>query len=122
RAGGLNERAGETLVRSHHGSIARAQRVEVEDLLKAGSLRALVATSSLELGIDMGAIDLVVQIEAPPSIASGMQRIGRAGHQVRAASSGILFPKFRGDLIACAAVSEAMHDGKIEPTRYPRNP
>ena len=78
-AGALNELAGETLVRSHHGSIAREQRVEVEDLLKAGSLRALVATSSLELGIDMGAIDLVVQIESPPSVASGLQRIGRGG-------------------------------------------
>ena len=121
-AAALNELAGETLVQSHHGSIARAQRVEIEDALKSGRLPALVATSSLELGIDMGAIDLVVQIEAPPSIASGMQRIGRASHQVGAESSGIIFPKFRGDLIACAAVAEAMHDGKIEPTRYPRNP
>ncbi|HEY7286227.1 MAG TPA: DEAD/DEAH box helicase, partial [Vicinamibacterales bacterium] len=85
-AGALNEVAGEALVRSHHGSIARAQRMEVEDLLKSGALRALVATSSLELGIDMGAIDLVVQIEAPPSVASGLQRIGRAGHQVGATS------------------------------------
>ncbi|HEX7832068.1 MAG TPA: helicase-related protein, partial [Thermoanaerobaculia bacterium] len=85
-------------------------------------LPALVATSSLELGIDMGAIDLVIQIEAPPSIASGMQRIGRASHQVGAESSGIIFPKFRGDLVACAAVAEAMHTGAIEPTRYPRNP
>jgi ATP-dependent helicase Lhr and Lhr-like helicase len=121
-AGALNELAGETLVQSHHGSIARAQRVEIEDALKSGRLPALVATSSLELGIDMGAIDLVIQIEAPPSIASGMQRIGRASHQVGAESSGIIFPKFRGDLVACAAVAEAMHDGRIEPTRYPRNP
>jgi len=121
-AAALNELAGETLVQSHHGSIARAQRVEIEDALKSGRLPALVATSSLELGIDMGAIDLVVQIEAPPSIASGMQRIGRASHQVGAESSGIIFPKFRGDLVACAAVAEAMHEGKIEPTRYPRNP
>jgi len=121
-AGALNELAGETLVQSHHGSIARAQRVEIEDALKSGRLPALVATSSLELGIDMGAIDLVVQIEAPPSIASGMQRIGRASHQVGAESSGIIFPKFRGDLIACAAVAESMHEGRIEPTRYPRNP
>jgi len=121
-AAALNELAGETLVQSHHGSIARAQRVEIEDALKSGRLPALVATSSLELGIDMGAIDLVIQIEAPPSIASGMQRIGRASHQVGAASSGIIFPKFRGDLVACAAVAEAMHDGAIEPTRYPRNP
>ena len=121
-AGALNELAGETLVRSHHGSIAREQRVEVEDLLKRGSLRALVATSSLELGIDMGAIDLVVQIEAPPSVASGLQRIGRGGHQVNAVSEGVIFPKFRGDLVACAAVARAMHDGAVEATRYPRNP
>jgi ATP-dependent Lhr-like helicase len=121
-AAALNELAGETLVSAHHGSIARAQRVEIEDALKSGRLPALVATSSLELGIDMGAIDLVVQIEAPPSIASGMQRIGRASHQVGAASNGIIVPKFRGDLIACAAVAEAMHEGAIEPTRYPRNP
>ena len=121
-AAALNELAGETLVSAHHGSIARAQRVEIEDALKSGRLPALVATSSLELGIDMGAIDLVIQIEAPPSIASGMQRIGRASHQVGAASSGIIVPKFRGDLIACAAVTAAMHEGAIEPTRYPRNP
>ena len=121
-AGALNELAGETLVRSHHGSIARPQRVEIEDLLKAGSLRALVATSSLELGIDMGAIDLVVQIEAPPSVASGLQRIGRGGHQIDAVSKGVIFPKFRGDLVACAAVARAMHDGAVEATRYPRNP
>jgi ATP-dependent Lhr-like helicase len=121
-AGALNELAGETLVRSHHGSIARSQRVEVEDLLKAGSLRALVATSSLELGIDMGAIDLVVQIEAPPSVASGLQRIGRSSHQANAISEGVIFPKFRGDLVACAAVAKAMHDGAVEATRYPRNP
>jgi ATP-dependent Lhr-like helicase len=121
-AGALNELAGETLVRSHHGSIARAQRVEVEDLLKAGALRALVATSSLELGIDMGAIDLVVQIEAPPSVASGLQRIGRGGHQANAVSEGVIFPKFRGDLVASAAVAKAMHDGTVEASRYPRNP
>jgi ATP-dependent Lhr-like helicase len=121
-AGALNELAGETLVRSHHGSLARPQRVEVEDLLKAGALRALVATSSLELGIDMGAIDLVVQIEAPPSVASGLQRIGRGGHQANAISEGVIFPKFRGDLVACAAVTKAMHDGAVEATRYPRNP
>ena len=85
-------------------------------------MRALVATSSLELGIDMGAIDLVVQIEAPPSVASGMQRIGRAGHQVGAPSRGVVFPKYRGDLLACAAVTRAMRDGEVEPVRYPRNP
>jgi ATP-dependent Lhr-like helicase len=121
-AGALNELAGETLVRSHHGSIARPQRMEIEDLLKAGELRALVATSSLELGIDMGAIDLVVQIEAPPSVASGLQRIGRGGHQANAISEGVIFPKFRGDLVASAAVAKAMHDGAVEATRYPRNP
>jgi ATP-dependent Lhr-like helicase len=121
-AGALNELAGETLVRSHHGSIARPQRVEVEDLLKAGQLRGLVATSSLELGIDMGAIDLVVQIEAPPSVASGLQRIGRGGHHANAISEGVVFPKFRGDLVACAAVAKAMHDGAVEATRFPRNP
>ena len=121
-AGALNDLAGERLVRSHHGSMARDARSEVEELLKAGGIRALVATSSLELGIDMGAIDLVVQIEAPPSVASGLQRIGRAGHQAGAISEGIVFPKFRGDLLACAAVTRAMHDGQVETTRYPRNP
>jgi ATP-dependent Lhr-like helicase len=121
-AAALNELAGETLVRSHHGSLARPQRIEVEDRLKSGLLRGLVATSSLELGIDMGAIDLVVQIEAPPSVASGMQRIGRAGHTIGAASRGVIVPKFRGDLLACAAVTRAMHEGKIESIRYPRNP
>ena len=121
-SGALNELAGETLVRSHHGSIAREQRAEIEERLKAGTLRALVATSSLELGIDMGAIDLVVQVEAPPSVASGLQRIGRSGHQIDAVSSGVIFPKFRGDLVACAAVAHAMHHGTVEATRYPRNP
>src|SRR6184192_3946122 len=121
-AAALNELAGEVLVRAHHGSIARPQRIEIEDNLKSGRLPALIATSSLELGIDMGAIDLVIQIEAPPSIASGMQRIGRASHQVGATSEGIIFPKFRSDLVACAAVTRAMHDGRIEPTRMPRNP
>ncbi|MEY4634289.1 MAG: hypothetical protein RJA55_87 [Acidobacteriota bacterium] len=121
-AGALNELAGEALVRAHHGSLARAQRTEIEDLLKGGHLRGLVATSSLELGIDMGAIDLVIQIEAPPSVASGLQRIGRAGHSVNAVSEGIIFPKFRGDLVACAAVTAAMRSGKVEASRYPRNP
>ncbi len=121
-AGALNELAGETLARAHHGSLAAAQRSEIEELLKAGQIKALVATSSLELGIDMGAVDLVIQIEAPPSVASGMQRIGRAGHQVGAASEGIIFPKYRADLIACAAVTRAMHEGLVEATRYLRNP
>jgi ATP-dependent Lhr-like helicase len=121
-AAALNEAAGEPLVRSHHGSLARDTRSEVEELLKAGAIKGLVATSSLELGIDMGAIDLVVQIEAPPSVASGLQRIGRAGHQAGAVSSGVIFPKFRGDLLASAAVVRAMHEGEVEATRYPRNP
>ncbi|HEX7484856.1 MAG TPA: crosslink repair DNA glycosylase YcaQ family protein, partial [Vicinamibacterales bacterium] len=121
-AGAINELAGETLARAHHGSLSREQRVEIEDALKAGRIPALVATSSLELGIDMGSIDLVIQIEAPPSVASGMQRIGRASHQVNSVSEGIVFPKFRADLVACAAVTRAMHEGLVEATRYPRNP
>jgi len=121
-AGAINELAGEPLVRAHHGSLARAQRTEIEDLLKGGHLRGLVATSSLELGIDMGAIDLVIQIEAPPSVASGLQRVGRAGHRIDEVSQGIIFPKFRGDLVACAAVTSAMRQGKVESSRYPRNP
>ena len=121
-AGALNELAGEPLVRAHHGSLARPQRIEIEDRLKAGQIRGLVATSSLELGIDMGAIDLVVQIEAPPSVASGMQRIGRSGHTIDQPSRGVIVPKYRGDLVACAAVTRAMHEARIESTRYPRNP
>ena len=97
-SGAINDLAGEVLVRAHHGSVAVAQRKEIEDRLKMGTLRGLVATSSLELGIDMGAIDLVVQIEAPPSVASGMQRIGRASHHVGAVSQGTIFPKYRADL------------------------
>jgi ATP-dependent Lhr-like helicase len=121
-AGALNDLAGEPIARAHHGSLAAAQRSEIEQLLKDGQIRALVATSSLELGIDMGAIDLVVQIEAPPSVASGMQRIGRAGHQVGAPSTGVIIPKYRADLIACAAVTRAMHEGHVESTRFLRNP
>ncbi|MHB1536831.1 MAG: Lhr family ATP-dependent helicase, partial [Acidimicrobiales bacterium] len=116
------EPAGDCLVRAHHGSIAREQRLEIEDALKAGRLPALVATSSLELGIDMGAIDLVIQVEAPTSVASGLQRIGRAGHQVGQASKGRIFPKFRHDLLVSAVVAERMHAGLIEETRVPRNP
>ena len=118
----LNELAGEELVRAHHGSIAREQRLEIEEQLKQGKLPALVATSSLELGIDMGAIDLVIQIEAPPSVASGMQRIGRAGHSVGERSIGKVFPKYRGDLVEAAVVVERMLAGQIEETRIPRNP
>jgi len=121
-AGALNDLAGEPIARAHHGSLAAPQRVEIEELLKAGQIKALVATSSLELGIDMGAIDLVIQIEAPPSVASGMQRIGRADHQVGAPSHGIIFPKYRADLVACAAVTRAMHEGHVESTRFLRNP
>jgi len=121
-AGALNELAGEPIARAHHGSLAAAQRSEIEEMLKAGKIKALVCTSSLELGIDMGAVDLVVQIEAPPSVASGMQRIGRAGHQVGAPSVGIIFPKYRADLVACAAVTQAMHEGHVESTRFLRNP
>jgi ATP-dependent Lhr-like helicase len=118
----LNELAGEELVRAHHGSIAREQRLEIEEELKAGRLPALVATSSLELGIDMGAIDLVVQIEAPPSVAAGLQRIGRAGHQVGEPSVGKIFPNHRSDLLEAAVVVRRMLDGAIEETRIPRNP
>ena len=120
-AGALNDLAGEPIARAHHGSLAAAQRAEIEELLKAGKIRALVCTSSLELGIDMGAIDLVIQIEAPPSVASGMQRVGRAGHQVGMPSCGIIFPKYRADLVACAAVTRAMHLGHVESTRFLRN-
>jgi ATP-dependent Lhr-like helicase len=121
-SGAINDLAGETLVRAHHGSVAVEQRKDIEDRLKLGTLRGLVATSSLELGIDMGAIDLVVQIESPPSVASGMQRVGRASHHVGAASTATIFPKYRADLLACAAVSRAMYDGAVESVHYPRNP
>jgi ATP-dependent Lhr-like helicase len=121
-AAALNELADEELVKAHHGSLAREQRLEVEDALKAGTLRAIVATSSLELGIDMGAVDLVVQVESPGSVASGLQRIGRAGHRVGEPSKGTIFPKFRGDLLEVAVVAERMLAGKIEETRYPRQP
>ena len=118
----LNEEAGEELVRSHHGSIAREQRAEIEDLLKSGQLPAIVATSSLELGIDMGAVDLVIQVEAPTSVASGLQRVGRAGHGVGEASAGVVFPKFRGDLLECAVVVERMLQGEVETTSVPVSP
>jgi ATP-dependent Lhr-like helicase len=121
-AGALNELAGAELVHAHHGSIAREQRLRIEDDLKSGRLPALVATSSLELGIDMGAIDLVIQVESPPSVASGMQRIGRAGHRIDEPSTGVIIPKYRGDLLASAAITEGMMAGSVEPLRYPRNP
>ncbi|HEX4038043.1 MAG TPA: DEAD/DEAH box helicase [Acidobacteriaceae bacterium] len=121
-AGLINDLAQEPLARAHHGSLAPAQRAEVEAQLKAGQIRAVVATSSLELGIDMGAIDLVIQIESPPSVASGMQRIGRAGHKVGVVSEGLIFPKYRADLLACAAVTRAMHEGLVESTAILHNP
>jgi ATP-dependent helicase Lhr and Lhr-like helicase len=109
------------LARAHHGSLAREERTNVEELLKAGELRCLVATSSLELGIDMGAVDLVIQIESPKSVARGLQRIGRAGHGVDEVSRGRIFPKFRGDLLECAVVARRMREGLIESTVVPRN-
>ena len=110
------------LVRAHHGSLAREQRVVIEDRLKRGELRAIVATSSLELGIDMGAVDLVIQVESPGAVSRGLQRIGRAGHQVGEPSRGSIFPKHRGDLLEAAVVTRRMVDGEIESTRYLRNP
>ena len=118
----LNELAGEELARAHHGSLARDQRVQVEELLKAGRIPCLVATSSLELGIDMGAVDLVVQVESPKSVARGLQRVGRAGHDLDSVSKGRIFPKFRADLLESAVVARSMREGLIEETRIPRNP
>jgi ATP-dependent Lhr-like helicase len=109
------------IARAHHGSLSREERTLVEEQLKAGRLPCLVATSSLELGIDMGAVDLVLQIESPKSVARGLQRIGRAGHGVGDVSKGRIFPKFRGDLLECAVVCRRMHEGEIEPTAVPRN-
>jgi ATP-dependent helicase Lhr and Lhr-like helicase len=117
----LNELASSGIARAHHGSLAREERTKVEELLKAGELPCLVATSSLELGIDMGAVDLVLQIESPKSVARGLQRIGRAGHGVDEVSRGRIFPKFRGDLLECAVVCRRMREGLIEPTVVPRN-
>ncbi len=110
------------LARAHHGSVSKEQRALVEEDLKRGLLKAVVATSSLELGIDMGAVDLVIQVEAPPSVASGLQRIGRAGHQVGEVSRGVLFPKHRTDLIGCAVSVQRMLAGQIETMRVPTNP
>ena len=118
----INELAGEELARAHHGSLAREQRVVVEELLKAGRIPCLVATSSLELGIDMGAVDLVIQVESPKSVARGLQRVGRAGHELHSVSKGRIFPKFRADLLESAVVARAMREGAIEETRIPRNP
>src|SRR6476646_10869444 len=118
----LNELAGRELARAHHGSLAREQRILVEEDLKAGRIPCLVATSSLELGIDMGAVDLVIQVESPKSVARGLQRIGRAGHELGAVSKGRIFPKFRADLLECAVVAQRMRDGAIEETQIPRSP
>jgi ATP-dependent helicase Lhr and Lhr-like helicase len=118
----LNELAEREIARAHHGSLAREQRVEVEELLKRGEIPCLVATSSLELGIDMGAVDLVIQVESPKSVARGLQRIGRAGHELGAVSTGRIFPKFRADLLESAVVAERMLAGEIEETVIPRNP
>ena len=118
----VNELAGEELVLAHHGSIAREQRLLIEDQLKAGVIRGLIATSTLELGIDMGAVDLVLQVEAPPSVAAGIQRVGRAGHSVGEVSRGVVIPNFRGGLLESAAVVEGMLEGRIESTSVPRRP
>src|SRR6185295_17695894 len=125
----LNELANEgndgprhEIARAHHGSLAREQRVLVEEDLKAGRIPCLVATSSLELGIDMGAVDLVIQVESPKSVARGLQRIGRAGHELGAVSRGRIFPKFRADLLESAVVARRVLDGDIEETVIPRNP
>ncbi|UGT69843.1 ATP-dependent helicase [Nocardia gipuzkoensis] len=114
--------AGPLLARAHHGSVSKEQRALIEDDLKSGRLRCVVATSSLELGIDMGAVDLVVQVEAPPSVASGLQRIGRAGHQVGEISRGVIFPKHRTDVIHCAVASQRMTAGQIEAIQIPAHP
>src|SRR5262245_51223064 len=118
----INELAEREVARAHHGSLAREQRILVEEDLKAGRIPCLVATSSLELGIDMGAVDLVIQVESPKSVARGLQRIGRAGHELHAVSKGRIFPKFRADLLESAVVARAMRAGEIEETRIPRNP
>src|SRR5213596_1205654 len=118
----LNELADADVARAHHGSLAREERLVVEEMLKAGELPCLVATSSLELGIDMGAVDLVLQVESPKSVARGLQRIGRAGHELGAVSKGRIFHKFRADLLEAAVVAKKMREGAIEETVIPRNP
>jgi ATP-dependent helicase Lhr and Lhr-like helicase len=110
------------VARAHHGSVSRQERAQIEEALKEGRLPAVVATSSLELGIDMGAVDLVVQVESPPSVASGLQRTGRAGHNVGDVSRGVIFPKYQGDLVQAAVVARRMHEGRIEELHTPRNP
>ncbi|HEX4657724.1 MAG TPA: DEAD/DEAH box helicase, partial [Streptosporangiaceae bacterium] len=128
RSEGGVERDGEAggvpteVARAHHGSVSRQERTQIEEALKAGRLPAVVATSSLELGIDMGAVDLVVQVESPPSVASGLQRTGRAGHHVGDVSRGVIFPKYQGDLVQATVVAQRMLAGAIEELRMPRNP
>jgi ATP-dependent Lhr-like helicase len=119
-----DEAEAETVViaRAHHGSVSRQERSEIEEALKAGRLPAVVATSSLELGIDMGAVDLVIQVESPPSVASGLQRVGRAGHNVGDVSRGVIFPKYAADLVQAAVVADRMQAGAIEELHIPRNP
>ncbi len=119
---GSSRGAPAVLARAHHGSVSKEQRALIEDDLKSGRLPTVVATSSLELGIDMGAVDLVVQVESPPSVSSGLQRVGRAGHQVGAVSRGVMFPKFRADLVTMAVVTERMRTAQIEALRVPANP
>ena len=121
-ASGSTSGAEPVLARAHHGSVSKEQRAQIEDDLKSGRLRCVVATSSLELGIDMGAVDLVIQVESPPSVASGLQRVGRAGHQVGEISKGVLFPKHRADLLHTAIATERMREGLIEAIAVPQNP
>ncbi|HEY6276218.1 MAG TPA: DEAD/DEAH box helicase, partial [Streptosporangiaceae bacterium] len=121
-ASGTSAGAPAEVARAHHGSVSREERAQIEEALKAGQLPAVVATSSLELGIDMGAVDLVIQVESPPSVASGLQRTGRAGHHVGDVSRAVIFPKYQGDLVQAAVVAQRMRDGQIEELRIPRNP
>ncbi|KAA3641880.1 MAG: DEAD/DEAH box helicase, partial [Armatimonadetes bacterium] len=118
----INRLADAEVVQAHHGSVSREKRLDIEDRLKRGTLKGVVATSTLELGIDMAAVDLVVLVESPGSVASGLQRVGRAGHQVGAPSVAKVFPKHRGDLLEAAVVVERMYAGDIEPTAVPQNP
>ncbi|TWS19273.1 ATP-dependent helicase [Tsukamurella asaccharolytica] len=121
-ASGQTHGAEAVLARAHHGSVSKEQRAIIEDDLKSGRLRCVVATSSLELGIDMGAVDLVIQVEAPPSVAAGLQRVGRAGHQVGEPSRGAFFPKHRTDLLHSTVTVQRMREGAIEKLVVPRNP
>ncbi|MGH3206628.1 MAG: DEAD/DEAH box helicase, partial [Trebonia sp.] len=120
--GGEADAEAVVIARAHHGSVSRQERTEIEEALKAGRLPAVVATSSLELGIDMGAVDLVIQVESPPSVASGLQRVGRAGHNVGDVSRGVIFPKYAADLVQAAVVADRMQAGAIEELHIPRNP